>query len=142
MANEFTDKDLKTLLSRKLALLRKETRETMEETADSLGIYKSEYFRFLTGARLPHIRTLLRISKKYGVTLDWWFAELESLPGNKAELRQKIFELRALSLLKKFPQAARNAALDVLKALVKNVSVLANGQPRKIAPIAGGQFYN
>ncbi|MDR1453587.1 MAG: helix-turn-helix domain-containing protein [Candidatus Margulisbacteria bacterium] len=102
-------------------MLRKESGQTMEAEADSLDLYKSEYFRFLSGSRLPHLRTLLHISKKYGVTLDWWFNELATLPKDKAALRQKAFELRTLSLLKKFSPPAQNAALDVLTALAKNL---------------------
>jgi transcriptional regulator with XRE-family HTH domain len=101
-------------------MLRKESGQTMEAAAESLDLDKSEYFRFLKGQRLPHLLTLLRLSKKYGVTLDWWFSELDALPANKAAFRQKTFELRALSLLKKFPPPAQNTALAVLAALAKN----------------------
>ena len=118
---EFSDNNLKKLFSEKLAMLRKESGQTMEAEADSLDLYKSEYFRFLSGSRLPHLRTLLHISKKYGVTLDWWFRELETLPRDRVAFRQKAFELRTLSLLKKFPAKAQNAILDVLAALVKNL---------------------
>jgi transcriptional regulator with XRE-family HTH domain len=123
MDKELTNAELKKLLSKKLETLRKHSGQTIEATADSLDMAVSEYFRFLKGQRLPHLLTLLRLSKKYGVTLDWWFNELDALPaGNKAAFRRKTFELRTLSLLKKFSPATQNAALDVLAALAKNFS--------------------
>ncbi|MDR2429096.1 MAG: helix-turn-helix domain-containing protein [Candidatus Margulisbacteria bacterium] len=109
-------------MSKKLETLRQHSGQTIEASADSLDMAVSEYFRFLKGQRLPHLLTLLRLSKKYGVTLDWWFSELDIPPGDKAAFRQKTFELRTLSLLKKFPLPAQNAALDVLAALAKNLS--------------------
>ena len=117
---EFSDSDLKKLLSQKLVMLRKASGQTMEAEADSLDLYKSEYFRFLSGARLPHLRTLLHISKKYGVTLDWWFRELETLPQDRETIRQKTFELRSLSIIRKFPARARGAVLAMLESLAKN----------------------
>ncbi|MDR1324151.1 MAG: helix-turn-helix domain-containing protein [Candidatus Margulisbacteria bacterium] len=121
MDKGLTNTELKKFLSKKLEGLRKHSGQTIEATADSLDMAVSEYFRFLKGQRLPHLLTLLRLSKKYGVTLDWWFNELDALPGNKVAFRQKTFELRVLSLLKKFPPPAQNAALDVLAALAKNL---------------------
>ncbi|MDR1997086.1 MAG: helix-turn-helix domain-containing protein [Candidatus Margulisbacteria bacterium] len=127
MDNEISDDDLKKLFSEKLSLLRKNSGHTMEAIADSLDLDKSEYFRFLKGLRLPHLRTLLRISRKYGVTLDWWFKELDDLPRDKNSMRQKTFELQALSALRKFRPEKRPGVLAALKILARTFQQDARG---------------
>ncbi|MDR1452897.1 MAG: helix-turn-helix domain-containing protein [Candidatus Margulisbacteria bacterium] len=122
MDKEFTNAELKRLLSKKLETLRRQSGQTIETTADSLDLAISEYFRFLKGQRLPHLLTLLRLSKKYGVTLDWWFGGLNDLPGTRQGFRQKSFELQGLSLLKKVEPRLHRAVLAALKAFVQNIS--------------------
>ncbi|MDR1324148.1 MAG: helix-turn-helix domain-containing protein [Candidatus Margulisbacteria bacterium] len=121
MDNKISDSDLKKLFSEKLVMLRKESGQTMEATADGLDLDKSEYFRFLKGQRLPHLLTLLRLSKKYGVTLDWWFNSLNDPPGTRQTFKQRSFELQGLSLLKKVEPPLHRAVLAALKAFVQNV---------------------
>ena len=87
MDKEITNEELKELISQKLALLRQNSRQTVEATAFDLGMDYSEYYRLLRGERLPHLRTLLRINKKYGISMDWWFNKLEGKPPGKLNKR-------------------------------------------------------
>ncbi|MDR1996770.1 MAG: helix-turn-helix domain-containing protein [Candidatus Margulisbacteria bacterium] len=120
MDKAITNEHLKELLSRKLGLLRASTGQTIEDTAFDLGMDFSEYYRLLKGIRLPHLRTLLRISKKYGVTLDWWFEELPAaLPQDTSKIENiDIFEL--VSSYNKLRPQAKEVVLEMLKSLAKN----------------------
>jgi transcriptional regulator with XRE-family HTH domain len=122
MNTEMTNADLKKLLSRKLALLRQNRKESIEATALDLGMDYSEYHRLLRGDRLPHLLTLLRINRKYGINMDWWFNELTGLPKTKAP-RDKA----ASELVRSYSQ------LDVptKKVLLKMVKTLALAKNRK-----------
>ncbi|MDR1997637.1 MAG: helix-turn-helix domain-containing protein [Candidatus Margulisbacteria bacterium] len=122
MDKEITNEDLKKLLSKKLELLRKDSGQTLEATADSLDMDLSEYFRLLKGQRLPHLRNLLRLNKKYGVSLDWWFNELEEIPANPEQTRNKNTAAQIASLLQKLEPGLQEAVLAMLKTFVKKLS--------------------
>ncbi|MDR1998313.1 MAG: helix-turn-helix domain-containing protein [Candidatus Margulisbacteria bacterium] len=121
MDKKTVNASLKKIFSRKLSMLRQNSGQTIEAAADSLDMAVGEYFRFLKGQRLPQLATLLRINQKYAVSLDWWFNELEDLPRTKGRLKQRIFELQALSTLKKFKPEVQPAMLAMLKTLAKKL---------------------
>ncbi|GBR73740.1 helix-turn-helix XRE-family transcriptional regulators [Candidatus Termititenax aidoneus] len=114
-----TNEILKKLISGKLEFLRKNSGETNEAAADSLDIDLSEFYRILKGHRLPHLKTLLRINRKYGVSMDWWFSELDGAARDKTPVRQKAFELQIAGLVKKLDAKTQEAVLAMLKILVK-----------------------
>jgi transcriptional regulator with XRE-family HTH domain len=118
ISKEITNAELKKLLSQKLALLRANSRQTIEATAIDLDMNFSEYYRLLKGDRLPHLRTLLRINKKYGLSMDWWFRELEEKA--PAKIGQKAEDLTLLGNYHKLDEQARQVVLDMLKNLAKN----------------------
>ncbi|GBR74416.1 transcriptional regulator XRE family [Candidatus Termititenax aidoneus] len=121
MNKEITSETLKKLLSQKLTLLREKSGETMEETAFDLGLDTSDYFKFLKGKRLPHLLTLLRLGQKYGVSLSWWFSELEGIPSNKMQSKNNSLELRVARIIGNLDDRLQKAALSMLKASVKNL---------------------
>jgi transcriptional regulator with XRE-family HTH domain len=123
MSEEFTNEQLKELLSRKLAMLRKQSGQTIEATADSLDMDFSEYYRMLRGKNMPQLRTLLRFSRRYGVTLDWWFDEVEMIPPvvehRVLRLQSKNLEGQIVSLLRRLDVRFQEVLLDMAKSLVK-----------------------
>ncbi|GBR76822.1 helix-turn-helix XRE-family transcriptional regulators [Candidatus Termititenax persephonae] len=122
MDKEITNAEIKKLLSKKLATLRKDSGQTLEATADELNLDLSEYFRILKGQRLPQLRTLLRINKKYGLNMDWWFKELEETAVNEKHFRQKAIEAQLLSLLRKLDLGSQEVVLSLARALVKKAA--------------------
>jgi transcriptional regulator with XRE-family HTH domain len=118
MSQEITNAELKELLSKKLALLRQNSGQTVEATAFDLDMDYSEYYRLLRGERLPHLRTLLRINKKYGINMDWWFSKLEGKPPVKLNKRTTEFEL--LNNYNKLNVRTRKVIFDMLKSLVRD----------------------
>ena len=123
MSEEFTNEQLKELLSRKLAMLRKQSGQTIEATADSLHRVFSEYYRMLRGKNMPQLRTLLRFSRKYGVTLDWWFDEVEMIPPaterQVLRLQSKNLEGQIVSLLRRLEVRFQEVLLETAKSLVR-----------------------
>ncbi|MDR1322918.1 MAG: helix-turn-helix transcriptional regulator [Candidatus Margulisbacteria bacterium] len=126
MDEEFTNEQLKELLSRKLAMLRKRSGQTIEATADSLDMDFSEYYRMLRGKNMPQLRTLLRFSRRYGVTLDWWFDGVEMIPPAAARhvlrLQSKNLEGQIVSLLRRLDARFQEVLLDTAKSLVKKTA--------------------
>jgi len=133
MDKEITNAELKKLLSEKLARLRKTSGQTIEVTAESLNMAVSEYFRFLKGKRLPQLRTLMRLSKKYGVTLDWWFSKRPELPGKQADLRQKALELELLGSYRKLDYRFQDILRETARVFVKKRSLKPNLLSREYA---------
>ncbi|MDR2428991.1 MAG: helix-turn-helix domain-containing protein [Candidatus Margulisbacteria bacterium] len=119
MTSEINSEILKKLISEKMEFLRKHSGETNEAAADTLDIDLSEFYRILKGHRLPHLKTLLRISKKYGVNLDWWFSELDETALNKTAIRRKAFESQIVNLIKKLDVQTQKAILAMLKILTE-----------------------
>jgi transcriptional regulator with XRE-family HTH domain len=127
MDNKITNADLKKILSGKLSGLRARSGETIEETAFALGMDTSDYFKLLRGQRLPHLLTLIRISQKYGVGLNWWFAEFDTAPKTKEKNKNNYLEFRIAKIVKPLNERLQKAALSMLKTSVKNlVSVSKN----------------
>jgi transcriptional regulator with XRE-family HTH domain len=118
-----SNEQLKKLLSRKLSLLRKKSGKTIEATADSLDMDFSEYYRMLRGKNLPQLRTLLRFSKRYGVTLDWWFKELRKIPPEISEnikrLHRKNIESKVLNALRQLDTRHQEVVLDTVQSLIR-----------------------
>jgi transcriptional regulator with XRE-family HTH domain len=119
MDKEITNADIKKLLSKKLAALRKDSGQTLEATADELDLDLSEYFRILKGQRLPQLRTLLRINKKYGLNMDWWFKELEEAVVDEKHFRQKTIAAQLLGLLRRLDLGSQEVVLALTRILVK-----------------------
>jgi transcriptional regulator with XRE-family HTH domain len=113
-----SNESLKKLLGRKLEQLRQNSNQTIEATALDLGLNFSEYYRLLKGKRLPHLRTLLNINTKYGISMDWWFSDLEIKMPSK--ISQKAEELLLLSNYHKLDTMAKEVVQDMLKNLAKN----------------------
>jgi transcriptional regulator with XRE-family HTH domain len=122
MTSEISSETLKKLISEKMEFLRKHSGETNEVAADTLNIDLSEFYRILKGHRLPHLKTLLRISKKYGVNLDWWFSELDKTTLDKTAIRRKAFESQIVNLVKKLDVQTQKAILAMLKILTEKTN--------------------
>ena len=121
MTNELSAEILKKTLGEKLSLLRQESGETIEEAAFGLGLDASDYFKFLKGKRLPHLLTLMRISQKYGVELNWWFNESDKISKSKTQIKNKMLEIQMARIISKLDPRMQKAALAMLKASVKNL---------------------
>ncbi|MDR1997725.1 MAG: helix-turn-helix domain-containing protein [Candidatus Margulisbacteria bacterium] len=119
MLEEISNDYLKKLFSRKLALLREISGQTMEAAADSLDMDVSAYYMLVSGKRLPHIKTLLRLNKKYNVTMDWWFKELYETPSSKTDPRAKAIELEILGNLRKLNGKTQAILLGISKVLAQ-----------------------
>ncbi|MDR1997372.1 MAG: helix-turn-helix domain-containing protein [Candidatus Margulisbacteria bacterium] len=123
VGEEITNEQLKKLLSYKLVMLREQSGQTVEATAASLDMDLSEYYRLLRGSNLPHLRTLLRISQKYNVTLDWWFDGLNTVSPqvarNVERLRRKSLEEQLLSFLRALDTKLQEAVLDLARSLAR-----------------------
>ncbi|MDR1997437.1 MAG: helix-turn-helix transcriptional regulator [Candidatus Margulisbacteria bacterium] len=128
MDEKITSENLKKLLSSKLELLRKNSAQTIEAAADSLDIDLSEYYRILKGRRLPQLPTLLRINQKYGISMDWWFSELDDMEdkpqgtGKITGIRQKAIELELLSTFHKLDVNLQKTVLETLKTFTKQIN--------------------
>jgi transcriptional regulator with XRE-family HTH domain len=122
MAKEITKGTLGKLISNKLNFLRKSSGQTNEATADSLDLDLSEFYKLLRGKRIPHLMTLLRINQKYGVTMDWWFSELEETSRDKLHIRSKALELQILNTIRKLDIRFQEIAFDIVKTLRKRTS--------------------
>jgi transcriptional regulator with XRE-family HTH domain len=117
MDRELTNADLKSLISRKLTKLSADSKQTIEESGRDLGMDYSEYYRLLKGIRLPHLLTLLKINQKYGVSMDWWFNDMET--DNKKNTA-KIAEFELVNNFKKLDEQAQNFISEILRSLVRN----------------------
>jgi transcriptional regulator with XRE-family HTH domain len=92
----------------------------MEVAADSLDMDVSAYYMLLSGKRLPHIKTLLRLNRKYGVTLDWWFKELRETPSGKTDTRAEAIASEILNNLRKLDTRGQKTLLGISKVLAAN----------------------
>jgi transcriptional regulator with XRE-family HTH domain len=117
MSIDFTNADLKKIVSRKLELLRQQSAQTIDSAAYELDMDRSEFFRILKGKRLPMLRSMFRISRKYGVSMDWWFEDVDRLPQKPAKDPLKSQLLRAF---KKLDTKSQNNIVIMLKALAKS----------------------
>jgi transcriptional regulator with XRE-family HTH domain len=120
MLEEINNEHLKKLFSRKLALLRETSAQTMEAAADSLDMDVSAYYMLLSGKRLPHIKTLLRLNRKYGVTMDWWFKELHETSSRKTDTRTEAVASEILNNLHKLDAKGQKTLLGISKVLTAN----------------------
>ncbi|GBR75139.1 helix-turn-helix XRE-family transcriptional regulators [Candidatus Termititenax aidoneus] len=120
MSEKTSNEYLRKLFSRKLALLRETSAQTMEAAADSLEMDVSAYYMLLSGKRLPHIQTLLRLNRKYGVTMDWWFKELHETPSSKTNTRTEAAASEILSNLHKLDAKGQKTLLGISKVLAAN----------------------
>jgi transcriptional regulator with XRE-family HTH domain len=117
MSISFTNEELKKIVSRKLELLRQQNAQTIDSAAYELDMDRSEFFRILKGKRLPMLRSMFRISKKYGVSMDWWFEEVDRLPQHSVKEPLKSHLLRAF---KKLDPKSQSNIVIMIKALAKS----------------------
>jgi len=121
MSTDFTSDDLKKIISRKLELLRRQSGQTIDNAAAELNMDRSEFFRILKGQRLPMLASIVRISKKYGVSLDWWFEETDRIPERLNRARYTPREYLLLKIFKRLNDRAQKIVLDTLKTLARNL---------------------
>jgi transcriptional regulator with XRE-family HTH domain len=120
MSLYLNDENLKQIISKKLEMLRRQSGLTMERTAHDLEMDTSEYFRILKGQRVPLLRSMIRFSRKYAVSLDWWFEDIK-LPQKQNEPVKDPLEYQVFKILKGLDTKGRKITLDTLKALTKNL---------------------
>jgi transcriptional regulator with XRE-family HTH domain len=116
-----TDKDLKSLISKKLILLRQKSRKTLEEIASDLNLDYVQYCRLLKGLRLPHLVTLANISRFYNVNIDWWFQELTAQ--DKARANHKSIEFELMSNFRKLDMRAKEMVTAMLGNLTQKKKI-------------------
>jgi transcriptional regulator with XRE-family HTH domain len=121
MSLDFTNADLKQLVSRKLELLRQQSGQTIDRAAAELEMDRSEFFRILKGKRLPMLRSMFRISRRYGVSMDWWFLDIDELPKRALIIRKNPREYQLLKIFKNLPERAQKTVLATVKTLVRNL---------------------
>ena len=121
MSVDFTSEDIKQIISRKLELLRQQGGQTIDGAAAELNMDRSEFFRILKGQRLPMLTSMVRISKKYGVSLDWWFEDTDKIPERLNRARYSPREYQLLKIFKKLNDRAQNTVLATLKTLARNL---------------------
>ncbi|GBR75588.1 hypothetical protein NO2_0247 [Candidatus Termititenax persephonae] len=115
---------LKTLISKKLQLLRKRDNCTMEKTADFLDLDYSLYHGLLHGTRLPHLATLMKINQAYGLNMDWWFRDFAetysaAAPLLKVNVAKKAAEKELLGNFNKLDARSQKALQRILKTMLK-----------------------
>ncbi|MDR1114039.1 MAG: hypothetical protein LBL50_02990 [Candidatus Margulisbacteria bacterium] len=119
MRERINDAELKALFSKKLQLLRRNSRKTIEETADFLDLEYAQYYRLLQGQRLPHLVTLFNISKAYGLDLNWWFKELSESERKNAATKESAAEAQLLRGFSRLDKKAKNFAQKILQDFLR-----------------------
>ncbi|GBR73333.1 hypothetical protein NO1_0734 [Candidatus Termititenax aidoneus] len=117
-------KNLKNTVSKKLALLLKNSGKTLEATAYDLDMPLSQYYRLLKGQCLPLLPTFLHISKIYGLSLDWWFEE-RGLPQKQAAPAKNSTEYQIFKILNGLTAGDQKIILATLKTLAKRLKIKA-----------------
>jgi len=116
MDKEISNTDLKKLFSQKLSWLHKKHKKGIEETALDLNLDYAQYYMLLKGNRLPQLRTLVNINKIYGLSMDWWFCDLDKISARQQEKSEKkIMEFELLSNFNKLDKNAKAVVLQLLK---------------------------
>ncbi|MDR1323323.1 MAG: hypothetical protein LBK68_02680 [Candidatus Margulisbacteria bacterium] len=113
-------KNLKNIVSKKLTLLLKNSGKTLEATAYALDMPLSQYYRLLKGQCLPLLPTFLHISKIYGLSLDWWFAE-RGLPQKRTVSAKNSTEYQIFKILNGLATGEQKIVLATLKTLAKRL---------------------
>jgi transcriptional regulator with XRE-family HTH domain len=121
MSIDFTSADLKKIISHKLELLRQQSGQTIDNSAYELNMDRSEFFRILKGQRLPMLISMVRISKKYGVSLDWWFEDTDKIPERVGKAKYSLREYQLLKTFNKLNDSAQEIVLATVKTLTKNL---------------------
>ena len=120
MSLYLNNENLKQIISKKLEMMRRQSGLTMERTAHDLEMDTSEYFRILKGQRVPLLRSMLRFSRKYNISMDWWFEDIK-LPQKQMEPVKNPLEYQVFKILKGLNAKGQKIALAMLKALTKNL---------------------
>jgi transcriptional regulator with XRE-family HTH domain len=116
MEKEISNTELKNLFSQKLNWLHKKHKKGIEEAALDLNLDYAQYYMLLKGKRLPQLRTLVNINKLYGLSMEWWFRELDKIKPKDAEkLEKKITEFELISSFNKLDKNAQAVVLRLLK---------------------------
>jgi transcriptional regulator with XRE-family HTH domain len=113
-------KNLKSIVSKKLALLLKNSGKTLEATAYTLDMPLSQYYRLLKGQCLPLLPTFVHISKIYGLSLDWWF-EGAMPPQKQLQPAKNSTEYQIFKILKNLDARDREIVLATLKTMARRL---------------------
>lgn len=112
------------MIGQNIKLLRKRSRKSQEEVAQSLGLTRSSYSGYENGVAEPNIATLNNISKLYGLLLDdlvnkdySTFSEQEwkmvdqgihtDFKGSKLRVLTAVIDTNNEEMIEMIPQAAR-----------------------------------
>ncbi|MBO5797324.1 MAG: helix-turn-helix transcriptional regulator [Clostridia bacterium] len=81
-----------TPLAQRLRALRAASGMTQQELADHLGLTRSAYAYYETGATRPPLKTLQRIAAEYLVTVEYLLGEESSIAGSLPLRQDSAFE--------------------------------------------------
>ncbi|MDR1452439.1 MAG: hypothetical protein LBJ25_00480 [Candidatus Margulisbacteria bacterium] len=116
-------KNLKSIVSKKLTFLLKNSGKTLEATAYALDMPLSQYYRLLKGQCLPLLPTFIHISKIYRTSLDWWFADT-ALP-KRVKPAPDPAEYQVFKILKGLDAGDQKIVLATLRTLARRLKTKA-----------------
>jgi transcriptional regulator with XRE-family HTH domain len=120
MDESVLEKELKTLISKKLKQIRKENGNSLEKMAESFDLDYSVFYNIYTGLYLPRLTTLVRISTAYGVPLDFWIKGSEKISTRDQEKFQKKFiDFDLLQVFHRLEDEAKPVLLRILKGYLQ-----------------------
>jgi hypothetical protein len=61
-------------------------------------------------------------NKKYGLNMDWWFAELEDAVVDEKHFRCKTIAAQLLGLLRRLDLGSQEVVLSLTRALIKKAA--------------------
>jgi transcriptional regulator with XRE-family HTH domain len=117
---DVTDKELKHLISQKLKQLRKKSGKTLEETAQDLDLDYSIFYNLYNGRRLPRLTTLVKLSRRYGLPVEYWFKDLARMPPkNTTWVERRAVEFNLLKNFNRLDKQTRKVMSRILQKLGK-----------------------
>jgi len=99
-----------------LRQLRKNNGSTLEESAYFLQLDYAQYYRILHGQTLPQLDTFIKISRAYGLDLNWWFKDTPKILSPPPVGRE---EFAVLTAYQKLDNRGKTFVRKMLKNLVK-----------------------
>ena len=105
---------LKFVISRKLRQLSQNSRNTLKETALFLHLDYAQYYRILHGQTMPQLDTFIKITRAYGLDLDWWFKDIPEIMVRPKTSRE---ELKILGAYKRLDERSKTFVRKMLKNL-------------------------
>lgn len=116
------DNQLKSLISKKLRQLRENSKETLEKTADFLDLNYSQYYRLWQGTQLPHLATLVKINRAYGLDMNWWFEDFIPPAEISRDINKKAMEKELLVNFNKLDPRSKKILQKILKNMLSKVN--------------------